>query len=35
MPKPTRFTDEQADAIAAAAIVLILAATAVIWIAGL
>lgn len=35
MAKPSRFTDEQADAIAATAIILILAATAVFWIAGM
>lgn len=35
MAKPSRFTDAQADGIAAAAVVLILAATAIYWAATL
>lgn len=34
MAKPSRFSDEQADAIAAVAIIVILAATAIYWVAG-
>jgi hypothetical protein len=34
MAKPSRFSDEQADMIAAIAVLVILAATAIYWVAG-
>ncbi len=34
MPKPSRLTDEQADAIAAVAIIIILSAAVIYWVAG-